>query len=544
MVVASAWLLACGDDSAPPGDAGKDAGFLDGGPRIDAGFEFPDTGPPPTGCDLLRDAGPPPPPADAGPPPALRPDGYPPLRGPGGPTVTFTADQLARACAYLDGDTIDEDHHNAAFIFDGYLFMAISHEHGRGGVAAWDFRDPCAPVRVGLGADDNIRETHATGVATIGGGKWLATTSLDGIQIWDVSDLSNLHVVSNLVLPGVVYPDSYRRVVMSVFWQAPFIYVGASDNGVFVVDASDPTAPELLTQYEPTPSMRVGGVHAIGNQLIIIASEGSRTNIVDISDPRTPRPIPGGTYTLTDGTFDRFGRPMLMTAYFGHVNGNRAYYARHVLGGGLIVYDIADPTAPRLLGSWQGPSMSNGGYVFVQHDVAFLGLSAFGFTVDIRDPTTPMPLQMIDMPGDVDTLTPIGNVIVVSVDDDAVPNQASEVQPWALEPDARAPVVNMVVPRDGATDLALSTRVGVTFDEFVELGTVWRGSFRVQVAGTDQPIAGEYSGQEGAVNFWPAEPLRPDTDYEVVIPAGGVADHNGNAVVTEFRSTFRTVSCP
>jgi hypothetical protein len=84
----------------------------------------------------------------------------------------------------------------------------------------------------------------------------------------------------------------------------------------------------------------------------------------------------------------------------------------------------------------------------------------------------------------------------------------------------------------------------VTFDEFVELGTVWRGSMRVQRVGSDRPLEGEYSGQEGVVNFWPARPLDPDTEYEVVIPAGGVTDVSGNAVTAAFRSTFRTVACP
>ena len=41
-----------------------------------------------------------------------------------------------------------------------------------------------------------------------------------------------------------------------------------------------------------------------------------------------------------------------------------------------------------------------------------------------------------------------------------------------------------------------------------------------------------------------AEPLEPDTEYEVVIPVGGVTDVSGNAVTAAFRSTFRTVDCP
>jgi hypothetical protein len=102
----------------------------------------------------------------------------------------------------------------------------------------------------------------------------------------------------------------------------------------------------------------------------------------------------------------------------------------------------------------------------------------------------------------------------------------------------------MVVPRDGTTDVALSARVGLTFDEFVELATVFRGSFRVEEAGSGRPITGTYSGQEGAVNFHPDEPLRPSTTYEVIVPAGGVTDVSGNPIEVEHRSTFTTVDCP
>ena len=101
----------------------------------------------------------------------------------------------------------------------------------------------------------------------------------------------------------------------------------------------------------------------------------------------------------------------------------------------------------------------------------------------------------------------------------------------------------MVVPRDGATRVPLSARVGITIDEPFELATVWRGSFRVQRMGSDAPLEGRYSGQEGVVNFWPTEPLEPGATYEVVVPAGGVTDVSGNPIATAFRSTFTTVAC-
>lgn len=547
-------LAACGDDDEPPppvdggpADAGElDAGF-DAGPRPpprDSGIiDYPDAGPPPTGCELLGMDGGVGPGDDGGVLDDPAPDAHPPLAGPGGPSTTFDPAALLSACAYLDGGERDRDHHNTVAMFDGYLWMPWAHEGGIGGISSFDFHDACNPVAIGTTVAETMRETHAAGITTMNGGKWMVTTSLTGILFWDLSDPAAPRMVRDFTLPGVSYPDAYMRVVLSTFWQAPFVFVGAADNGVFVVDASDPENPELVTTYEPVPDLRVGGVHAIGTLLVVLSTEGTRTNLVDISDPRRPRAIPGGTYHVTDGTFDRFGRPNLKPAYFGHVNGNRTHHARNALGGGVVIFDITDFTAPSFLGNWNAPPIANGGYVFFKQNTAFVGLSNYGAAVDVSDPSAMEQLARIEMTGDLDTVVPIGNVLAVSVDDDAIADQATNVMPYETEPDTAPPAVNMIVPRDGATNVSLLARVGLTFDEFVELGTVFRGSFRVQKQGTTTPLEGTYSGQEGAVNFWPARPLEPATTYEVVVPAGGVTDVSGNPTTAEFRASFTTVSC-
>jgi hypothetical protein len=541
-------LAACGDDSALPdaGAPGIDAGFDAGVELADAGSDagWGDAGPRATGCELLgADAGV----SDAGTGDAgalvFDPAGYPPIEGPGGPAADLSAMPMNTACAHLDGGDTDRDHHNTVLVWKGYLFMPFAHEAGGGGIAVFEIDDPCAPEPVAIVTSATMRETHAAGLTSLGGRDYMAVTSLDGIQIFDVTDVRDMSLVSNLTLPGVVYPDSYKRVVMSLFWQAPYIYVGAADNGLFVVDAHDPMAPALVATHEPSPNLRIGGVHVIGTLGVLIATEGNRVNILDLSDPAAPRIVPGGTFLLSDGTVDRFGRPELRLAYFGHVSGNYAYFAQQTFGAGLIVYDLSDPSAPALAGHWPGMTPASGGYVFLKEGTAFVGLSNYGMALDVSEPTAPEPLARFEMTGDLDTVVPIGNVVVVSVDDDAVPNQASSVMPFAGPADARPPIVNRVVPGDGENSVALSARVGISFDEFVELKTVWRGSVRVREVGGDTPLEGWYSGQEGIVSFWPRVPFSPDTEYEVVVPAGGVTDISGNAITTAFRSTFRTTSC-
>jgi len=339
-----------------------------------------------------------------------------------------------------------------------------------------------------------------------------------------------------LTFKGVFWPDAYARVVLSVFWQAPYVYAAAADNGVFVIDGSDPAAPVPIAKYKFDPPLRAGAVFAVGNLLVVMAAEGSRTALLDISDPARPTAIPGGTFEIADGAGVR------QEQYHGHLNGDRTWYARKSNGGGLITYDIANPENPSYAGDYHSVD-GNGGYVFLKEGVAFVGESHFADAIDVSDLGAPALLRQFDLVGDLDTVVPIGNVVVLSVDDKAEAERGTAVAPFLEAPDTRGPEVTMVNPRDGATAMPLTSRVGLTFNEFVDVGSLWEGSFLVRKVGTTEPLAGSYSGQEGIVNFWPEAPLAPDTEYEVVVPAGGVVDFNGNATTAEFRSTFRTGPC-
>jgi len=537
-------LIGCGDDDGSSDDGGVDAAARDGGPRPIDMYVLPDFGPPPSGCGLL-DGADPVEPSTEGPP---APDGWGTLLGPGGPSVTFTEGQRLTLCASLDGGERDRDHHNTVLMLDGHLWLPWAHEGGVGGLSAFEFDDPCNPVEVATAVEEEMRETHAAGVTTIDGRRWMVTASMTGIMFWDISDPEAPVMVTDMTLPEVVYPDSYARVVMSTFWQAPYVYVGSSSNGIFIVDAADPENPELLATYVPDPEFRVGGVHAIGTLLAAFPTEGASTALLDISNPAAPRRIPGGSFKITDGELTPRGMPVIRASYFSHLSGNLAFYARHVIGGGLIIYDISDLSFPRLVSSYLSEDrFANGGYVFIKDDQAFVGLSGVGEVLDISDPASPELLGSVAMTGDLDTMVPVGNVIVASVDDDAVPGEASNVYPWELEPDTDGPAVNMVMPRDGSERVSLSARVGVTFDEPIDLASVFEGSFVVLELDGDGapvgPIPGLYSGQEGAVNFAPAGPLKPNTQYRLVVPAGGVIDASGNATTAPFEATFTTVGC-
>lgn len=482
---------------------------------------------------------------DSGGPPVFAytaPEDAPPLRGPGGPATSFTEEQLFQTCAFLDGGEADWDHHNLVVPYRGHLVLPWAAEWGTGGLTFWDVSDPCNPTKVGETWEQTIRETHAMGfvhlpVTDPHAGDWAVANDLQafygGLQFWDVSDATAPRHVVGLTLPGVIYPNSYDRISLSVFWQYPWVYVAAADNGVFVVDATDPANPILVNQVALEPSLRAGGVFALGNVLLVTSAEQSEAAFLDISDPANPQPIVGGRFA----TAREAGGEGVET-YHGNLSGNLALFATKEGGGGLLVYDVTEPGAPTFVASYTEPD-GNGGYVFYDEGFLFVGNSHFGAVYDARQLPTVTPVGRATLQGDQDTFTPYGNVAYLAVDDEAEKGQATAAVPWAREPDLTPPQVLRVDPPDGATGVPVTARVGVGFDEFVEPSTVFAGSIRLwHEDGT--PVDGWGSGQEAIASFAPKAPLEPGVTYTVEVMAGGVADVNHNRLATTVTTTFTT----
>ncbi len=504
----------------------------------DDAADVPDAAPAPDAVPGGWDGGPP---TGGGPYP--EPGAWPANRGPGGPQVTFDEAALYQTCAYLDGgDSDPDDHHNLVQMVDGYLVMPYAPEYGMsGGLAFFDVSDPCNPTRVGAGPAERMRETHSLGF-TFHGGAWAVTNMVSwgnslecGILFWDISDPTAAVEVAAMPLPGCFYPDAYARPTLSVFWQAPYVYVAGADNGVYIVDATLPRAPRLVATVPFEPTLRAGQVQVIGNLMVVTGAESARAVLMDVSDPEAPQPIPGGDFLARDGAGD------VREAYFSTVANGHVYFARKDSGGGLMIYDIRDPSAPTRVGGID--SNGNGGYVFVMDEYAFEGEGSFATIYDVSDPAAITEVTRLTLAGDLDTITPIGNVVVLSVDDEAEEDRGSAVAPWQLAPDTRAPRLTWSVPADGAIDVPVTSRVGFTLSELVDPKSAWPGSVRLYPTGTDPAqtrINGYVSAQETIVNFAPFEPLAPGTAYTLEVPAGGLTDYSGNAIAESVTITFTT----
>lgn len=470
------------------------------------------------------------------------PGAHPANRGPGGPQASFSLDDLYRPCAYLDGGPQDtSDHHNLVVMFDGYLLMPWAPEQGRGGLTAFDVSDPCRPLSVGTGLSAELRETHALGFAELEG-RWLTATariagpSEGGALIWDVTDPRAPVVLSAVSTPGFAYPDAYARVTLGTFLQAPYLYVAGADSGLFIIDLAEPTSPRLVAQLELAPVLRVGLVQAVGNLLLLGAAEGPRVVLLDISDPVAPEPIPGGDFLVRD----EHGTPR--EVYSGTWFGGYGYFANKDGGGGLITYDLRDPEHPTFRGIIH--SAGNGGYVSGKDRRVFVGESSSAAIYDVGDPARPTEIARLRLAGDLDTITPIGNVAVLSVDADAEQDRGSAIAPVSTEVDVTPPSITFWWPRDGSTGLPLTSRLGVSFSEAVDPKTAWEGSVRLYESGSEPArtrVDGVISVQETIVSFAPRAPLRPGTAYTLELPRGGVADVRGNRLATTFLLSFETV---
>jgi hypothetical protein len=93
-----------------------------------------------------------------------------------------------------------------------------------------------------------------------------------------------------VAIPGTNYGD-YTEAVWGVSWQGQYIYVGATNNGIKVVDAANPASAAIVKEV---PTSAYGGVSAgpldaIGNVLVVMTpKESGGAATLDISDPINP----------------------------------------------------------------------------------------------------------------------------------------------------------------------------------------------------------------------------------------------------------------
>ncbi len=427
--------------------------------------------------------------------------------------------------------------HGFVTMHQGYFMVVFSNDggggKGTGGFSFINIADPENPVNV-FRSDatapyndsssnqyaGNIREAHGY---SFSGNIWCMNTNRNGgsgLQFWDLSDVTAPVRLSELELSNLSGGD-YDSTVWWVFWQGGrYAYAAGTTGGLYIVDASDPANPVELKRI-PTGDLggfRVNTCFAIGNLLVLARSDGGGIATYDISDPLNPVLL-----DLESG---------FQVGYSMMVNGNRILGAHDP----ARFYDISDPT--NIIYEGNGPNVAGkGGYGIFKDGSFYYGSSSAVVHLDVSG--SPITSQGTNAPSgftnaDWDFAIPLGNLLFAGND-----HNGSALLVGSTSPDTLAPEVNMVNPANGASDQALTSRVGITLSDQVLTESIDSSSFIVRPVG-GSAIAGTFSNQTGIVNFWPTSPLSPNTTYEVLIPAGGIKDLAGNGLGTSFSSQFST----
>lgn len=443
---------------------------------------------------------------------------------------TYTPSQTMRVLASLNAGNGAPNQHSSVVVSGGYVVQVYSSEgiNPHAGISVYDLSDPARPRLVSHTEVDNFTEQHAIAFSQQDERTYSAHLTVEGIAIWDWTDMMQPKEVSRLRLPGI-HPG-YTHGAWWLSWQAPTLYVSGAANGIYIVDTVDIRNPRLVERenaLNPLPpsqtgGFRVGSIFAVGNLLVASANDGKGYATLDISDPHNPTLM---TARINDAP----------PSYSAMVNGNRLY-AAGIETDQLHVFDIADPHTLRYAGS--APIQGRGGYLTVQDNFAHVGASDHYMKIDVSgdDDFTPVGSASANQSeGDEDFAVAIGNLVIIS-DDHA---NGSSIVPHQSAMDTTGPSVNMVVPATGATNQGRASRIGLTFTDLVDFRTINPETVIVRPLG-GEPLDGVFSTQSGIVNFAPARPLESDMTYEIVVPAGGVEDVMGNPTPTTFRSTFST----
>ena len=328
---------------------------------------------------------------------------------------------------------------------------------------------------------------------------------------------ANISLVSYMDLPGIDYGD--YSGAWWVFWQAPYVFVAGVGSGLYVVDATDPANPSLLAQV---PTSQIGGlspgtVFAVGNLLILMQLEGGTYVTMDISDPANPTLIQN--FTGRNGYSHIFAAGKILSS--GGNGDPKKMYVHNVSSEGLISF-VGEA----------GSDLGNGGYGSYQDGMFHSGFSSKYAKFDIASLTLVGEGSSGLTGRDEDFGQVLGNLAFVG-DDHGV---GSALIVHQTAPDTTGPEVHWVHPQDGALNQALTTRVGLSMSDNIDLDSVNSSTFVVRPIGGN-PLPGKYSLQMGLVNFSPASPLQPNTTYEVEV--SGMRDLVGNAGGT-FTSQFST----
>ncbi len=443
-----------------------------------------------------------------------------PTSGPGLGNLNYSAGELFQPMSVLKSPL----GHGRPAMVKGWLMVVYSPDGSgsgtEGGIEFWDVSDPRAPVlakQYDNAKTHGLREAHGYAFSRVAGRNHVVLQSRLGLQFWDVTDPMQISFTGEIDLPGIDGGD--YEGAWWVTWQPPYVYVAGRSQGLFIIDAADPAQPVLVNQVltGALGGISPGMVYVVGNFMVLTEAQGNGVATLDLSDPVDP--VLFEQTSVLNGYSHLFAAGLLLTS-----GGNGSPFQ-------MSVSDVSHTGVITPIASI-GSGLANGGYGSWQDGFFHSGFSTSVAKFDV-DALTQVGTGTSGIAGrDEDFGEVLGNLVFAGDDH----GKGSALIVHDTQRDTTGPEVDWVHPEDGASDLALTTRVGVSMSDLIDLDSVHGGTFRLSVAG-GASVPARRSVSQGIVNLSPAQPLLPQTTY--VVEVAGLRDSVGNAGGA-FSSSFTT----
>lgn len=444
--------------------------------------------------------------------------------GPGIVQKHYDSDQIYRIFSTIESSKKNRLGHASMQMFKGYLMGLEVRDGGRGdgAFAFWDVSNPHLPKRVVTYEDEYshaLFEGHNYGFLKHDSKDYVFLSAQKGLQIWDMTNVHKPTHVSSLDVPGLT-SGAYANTVWWLAIQYPYIYLGGTNTGVHVVDASELENPKLVRSV-PTSKLggfKVGSLFACGNLLFANTFDAPGFSVIDISHPTKPH--------LIKFINEKFGYSMLF-------NGGYLYG----IGKKPLIWDVRDPSRINKISHYEGKHFGGkGGYGVFQDGFLHMGNSRGYVKLDVRNKRNPKIAKRIKhaVPfRDYDGANVIGNLVLMTCDH----GTGSHFFAHTEKPDTQGPLVNFISPAHESVNNMIHSRIGLTFTDEIDHESLQ--NILVRPLG-GEPIDGHWSFHNCIANFCPNKPLAQATTYEVIVPAGAVKDQVGNPLTEPFRSVFST----
>ncbi|NGX42116.1 MAG: Serine/threonine-protein kinase PknH [Chlamydiae bacterium] len=207
---------------------------------------------------------------------------------------------------------------------------------------------------------------RADGVVVSGNYAYVADYDLGGLQIIDITDVSNPKLAGFYDTPGLA---------RDVFVSGNYAYVADHGSGLHIIDVSNVSNPRLVSSYI-TPG-EAHDVVVIGQYAYVADSAAGGLQIINVSNVSNP---------ILEGFYDTVG-----WAYGVALSGNYAYVADWIPG--LQIVDVSNVSNPVFVSNYDAGDATG---VVVVGSIAYVTFDVNGLhIVDISNITNPKKLGSV-----------------------------------------------------------------------------------------------------------------------------------------------------